>query len=239
MKKTKFTLVFVSLVAIGCNGNNLETQYKQAILNSMETKVENIRNLVNIDPNNKDVSNVKWSDDGEEVLMTTFHRFPDSYPEGVEIELSWGDAWVTSAKEFSNFYKRNKDEFNSNPALRIKQMLGLSYTSANTYITSYWVDTDDLIRPAYVTDITKPMKTTFDDDVGEDYKNWFNNYYNTAYWSDSPMPWTRLGYTYDWKAGEDRYGLSEFLIQKQNPAVKVTVEKTAPVTEFLSYLENL
>lgn len=230
MKKQIFLLGVLSLSLFSC-GNNLEAQFNQSIVCAMETKEENIRPLVNI---SKDEPKTIWSDG--KVLMTTFHHYPESYEEGKEITLGW-ESWVTSAKEFSIVYKEKKDSFKNDPALRTKQLLGLNYNSTNTYITSYWVNPNDLIRPAYITDITKPMQLTFDEDVTAKYVEWFYKQREACYYSDNKLPWTRLGYTYDW-AGEDRYGLSEFVIMKEKQA-KVTVEKTAPINEFLDYLENL
>jgi hypothetical protein len=34
-------------------------------------------------------------------------------------------------------------------------------------------------------------------------------------------PWTRLGYTYNWRPGADKYGASEYVIRK-GATVKVT-----------------
>lgn len=220
----------ISMLA-SCGNNSLEAQFKQSIVRAMETKEENIRTLVNI---SKDDPKTVWQDD--KVLMTTFHNYPDSYKEGETITLYW-EAWVTSAKEFSVVYKEKKNSFKNDPSLRIKQLLGLNYESKNQYITSYWVNPDDLLRPAYVTDITKPMKLTFDEDITQDYKDWFYKQCGSCYYGDNPFPWTRLGYTYDW-SDNNRYGLSEFVIMKEQQA-KVTVEKTAPVDEFLNYLEDL
>ena len=46
------------------------------------------------------------------------------------------------------------------------------------------------------------------------------------------LPWTRLGYTYDWsKEAKDKYGLSEFIAFKGTTAI---VEKTLLVEDFLS-----
>jgi hypothetical protein len=51
------------------------------------------------------------------------------------------------------------------------------------------------------------------------FKEWYINNYNTTYKTDSPdvydwgMPWTRLGYTYDWGNTRNHVGLSEFIIR--------------------------
>lgn len=234
MKKAKLAIFFVSFAAIGCSsGYDVQIHFNIAISNAMETKKENIRDLVNI---TYDDPNTLWNEDGM-VLMTTFHHYPSSYIEGEIITLNW-ESWVTSTKEFSNVYKKYKSSFSDNPDLRVKQLLGLDYNSANTHITSYWVNPDDLIRPAYVIDTTKPMKITFDEEISDDYKTWFYNQCGYAYYSDNKVPWTRLGYTYDYYPGKDRYGLSEFVISKDKKA-EVIVDKTELVKDFLPYLETL
>ena len=50
------------------------------------------------------------------------------------------------------------------------------------------------------------------------------------------LPWTRLGYTYDWsEEAKDKYGLTEFIAWK---GTTVTVDKTLTVSEFLTTFDK-
>ncbi|MBR1926897.1 MAG: hypothetical protein IJ840_03985 [Bacteroidales bacterium] len=46
-----------------------------------------------------------------------------------------------------------------------------------------------------------------------------------AYEDDTPLPWTQLGYTYDWHEGADKVGLSEYIVSTQT-LVKVKSAQT-------------
>ena len=222
-------LTLIPFTLLGCSKQaeltNQELLHK-AYLDSIEVSEEKIRQLVCL---NKEDKNTIWNEN--RVLLFTLHRYPDSYPDGQEVTFSWGESWVCSVKEYTNWYKNNKDNI-KDILLRTKQVLGMDETSPNTYITSMWFDPNDLIRPAYITDVNKQMSLTFSEDETEDYKEWFKGQYYYSY-EIKHLPWTRLGYTYDWsKEAKDRYGLSEFIAWI---GTTVTVDKTLLVKDFVNY----
>ncbi len=187
-----FVLPILFIFLFGCSINNratvepisLEERLNNAYLDVIETKKENIRPLINI---SLDEKNITWNEDDDRVLLFTFHRFPDSYPDGEDITFSWGESWLCSVKELQGWYINNKDNI-KDPLLRIKQLLGMSHESKNTYISSLWVSVDDLIQPAYVTDVNKLPCTR----LGYTYD-----------WSEE---------------AKDKYGLSEFVAFKGTTA---------------------
>ena len=198
---------------------------RNAYLNCIEVTEEKIRPLVTLTKDDKDVI---WNEAGDRVLLFTFHRYPDSYPDGQEITFTWGESWLCSVQEYKSWYLHNKDNIND-ALLRTKQVLGMAEDSQNTYISTMWFDPKDVSRPAYVTDPTKQMKLEFDEGVSEEYKSWFTSQYYYSY-ETKHLPWTRLGYTYDWsKEAKDRYGLTEFIAWK---GTTVKVEKTLTVEQF-------
>ena len=202
---------------------------RNAYLDVIEATKAKIRPLVNL---TKDDENITWNEAQDRVLLFTFHRYPDSYPDGEEITFTWGESWLCSVREYAKWYKENKNSI-KDVLLRTKQVLGMDEESKNTYISSMWFDVKDLSRPAYVTDPTKPMKLEFDESASEEYKTWFSSQYYYSY-DVKHLPWTRLGYTYDWsKEAKDRYGLSEFIAWK---GTTVTVDKTLLVEDFVKTL---
>ena len=199
---------------------------RNAYLDVVEATEEKLRPLVNL---TQDEEKVDWNEAKDKVLLFTFHRFPTSYPDGEDVTFSWGESWLCSLKEYKNWYLSNKENI-KDPLLRTKQVLGMDYESQNTYITSMWISPNDVERPAYVTDVTKPMKLAFDEGVSDDYKAWFASQYYYSY-ETKHLPWTRLGYTYDWASeAKDRYGLSEFIAWK---GTTVTVDKTMLVSDWV------
>lgn len=208
-----------------------EERLHNAYLDVIETKQENLRPLVSL---TQDDEKVIWNETKDKVLLFTFHRFPSSYPDGEEITFTWGESWLCSLLEYKNWYLENKNNI-EDELLRTKQVLGMSHESRNTYITSMWLDPNDIYRPAYIKDATKQMETSFPEGESQEYKDWFTNQYYYSY-DVSKLPWTRLGYTYDWsKEAKDKYGLTEFIAWKGTTA---TVEKTLTVSEYLATFNN-
>ena len=232
ISKTLFALSSISFLLVACsNQDDLKQRLHDAYLDVIETKEENIRPLVCL---TKDDTNVYWNEAQDKVLLFTFHRYPDSYPDGQEVTFAWGESWLCSLKEYENWYLTNKKNI-EDPLLRTKQVLGMSDESKNTYITSMWIDPSVVYRPAYITDPTKQMSLTFDENETQTYKDWFASQYYYSY-DVSHLPWTRLGYTYDWsKEAKDRYGLTEFIAWK---GTTVTVHKTMLVTDFLTSINK-
>ena len=231
--KSFLAISSIGLLLMSCSKDSvfLEERLHNAYLDVIEAKEENIRPLVSL---TKDDKNIYWNEEKDKVLLFTFHRYPDSYPDGQEVTFSWGESWLCSVKEYESWYLNNKSNI-KDKLLRTKQILGMSHESKNTYITSMWFDPSDVYRPAYVTDPTKQMSLSFDENVTDEYKEWFANQYYYSY-DVSKLPWTRLGYTYDWsEEAKDKYGLTEFIAWK---GTTVTVDKTLTVSEFLATFDK-
>ncbi|MBW8685242.1 hypothetical protein [Chitinophaga rhizophila] len=155
------------------------------------------------------------------VLMATFMRFPDSYPEGDSITNTWGDAWLFIPAQMKS---RIGQTFNasSDTTMRICQLLGLppKNSRSNTHIAEIWVPAARLNRPAGNPSIVaNTTGAALVSTVPPAYATWFNNYIIYAYYhtltsaTDFHYPWTRLGYTYDWAPGSKEVGLSEYVLQ--------------------------
>ena len=239
-----FALLLLSVIITACSKNetsvssslsptptiDLKERLHNAYLDVIETKEENLRPLVCL---NQEDENVYWNETKDKVLLFTFHKYPTSYPDGEEVTFSWGESWLCSIKEYEKWYLTNKDNIKDS-LLRTKQVLGMSDESKNTYISSMWFNPKDVSRPAYVTDTNKQMSLSFDESVTDEYKTWFANQYYYSY-DVAKLPWTRLGYTYDWsEEAKDKYGLTEFIAWK---GTTVTVEKTLTVEQFVATFE--
>ena len=174
-----------------------------------------------------------YDQDGR-ILLYTFHKYPDSYPDGADVKLEWGNVWTFTGGELEEWYQKNKEGVTDWQA-RIKELIGLRPDNESEYFTAMWVKPEDVFRPAYVSDIgTTEMTDAFSDEVDEDYKEWFDSNIISSYF-DGKYPWTRLGYTYDWADNGSEYGLSEFIIKKDSD---VKVAYTVELKEMLSKLDN-
>jgi uncharacterized protein (TIGR03437 family) len=81
-----------------------------------------------------------------------------------------------------------------------------------------WVSPDDLFRPAPDPEITDheaqldfPISSRFST-VSPEHIKWINDLKAVSY-LPTGMPWTRLGYTYDWGNPDTIVGLSEFVVR--------------------------
>ena len=175
-------------------------------------------------------SRVIWDDAGERVLLLTWHDYPDPCGPGAPIG-EYGDIWATSLGEMESWFQENREE-TADWALRFSQLLGVHEDEGYTRFTAFWVSPRDVVRPAYVTDVTKQMENDYSLVTGE-WKEWFDANILFSYF-ESDYPWTRLGYTYDW-GGDQEYGLTEFLVR--DPSC-TEIAFTMTTDEFVDFLRN-
>ena len=174
-------------------------------------------------------------DEEGRVLLLTFHKYPDSYPDGEDVKIEWGEVWTFTGGELADWYRESKDGVTDWPA-RLRQLIGLAPDNESTHFTAMWVKPEDVQRPANVQEIGDvTMTASLAENTDEAFKEWFDGNIIWSYF-DSAYPWTRLGYTYDWAAeAEVEYGLSEFLVANGS---EVEVAYTAATEEMLSMLAN-
>lgn len=173
-------------------------------------------------------------DDQGRTLLLTFHKYPDSYPDGADVSIAWGDVWTFTGAELEAWYKDNGSDV-EDWSTRFRQLLGLTPDNGATHFTAMWVDPDDVMRPAYVSDIgSVQMTDALAEDTDETFKSWFDDNIVWSYF-DSAYPWTRLGYTYDWADNGTEYGLSEFVVNNNS---SVNVAYTVTTDEFLTRLQD-
>ena len=107
--------------------------------------------------------------------------------------------------------------------MRMIQMYGLSPDCDYNIMVQFYADPAYMFRPAHDTDITTtsaglefPAYADEKYTVGEtNFREWYRYSYESAYEDDSPLPWTQLGYTYDWHHGAPHEGLSEYIVTHQ------------------------
>ncbi len=202
--------------------------YEQAMQDALTIETDEIHSVVTITPQSDKATVNKEG----EVLLITWHKYPDSYISGEDTTLSHGEVWCFTDKEIAEWYDSHKAGV-TDWELRFEQLLGLPEEKEYTHFTGMWVALDAVKRPAYSYDITQPVtEMQFDDSADAAFVAWFNENIIDSYF-DGAYPWTRLGYTYDWSGAE--YGLSEFVVEKDTVA-RVTFTYTTD--EFVNWLET-
>ncbi len=167
-------------------------------------------------------------------------KYIDSY---TPYDNEWGfyntgayPMWVTVAPQLEEWYKKTQPK---KPIERIHQLLGLSPKATYDYFIELWVQPDSLYRPCpdKETDDTA-CDICFPKDVTKSHKVWINNnrigsYYGCGVYNQ--VPWTALGYTYDWNTENTRHiGLSEFIIP---PNTNVVIKKIYTNKEYFNKLK--
>ncbi len=204
--------------------------YDAAVLDAMTIEDEEILPLIAI---TEDSDMCSWDDSGR-VLMLTHHKYPESYIAGEDYTLEYGEVWTFTDKEIIAWYKESGKDVTDWP-MRFKQLIGLPEDGEYTHFSGMWVNTEDITRPAYEWELSDTTgAASFTQEPSEEFKAWFDGNIIWSYFDDA-YPWTRLGYTYDWAAGSDEYGLSEFLVRE---GAVTTVEFTMTTDEFVTWLAD-
>lgn len=216
----------------GCTAKTTEKLYALAVEDAKQAEKNEILPLVTLSP---DSDMVTWNADGTKVLLLSWHKYPDSYISGESFTCTNGEIWTFTDREILSWYDENSEGVDD-WKLRLEQLIGLPASAEYTHVSAFWVDLDELIRPAYQTDVTKQMTADLlDGSALGKYKEWFDGNAEYSYSETTPYPWTRLGYTYDWADGDDEYGLSEFLILADSV---IEVEWTKTTDEFVDWMEK-
>ncbi len=176
---------------------------------------------------------VIWDETGERVLLLTWHDYDDACKPGDQVPSGEGEIWATSLGEMRAWYGEHHKGV-TDWDLRFAQLLGVHADEGYTRFTGFWVSPGDVIRPAYLTDVTAQMENGYDKLSEGPYKDWFDQNILWSYF-ESDYPWTRLGYTYDWSGGASEYGLTEFLVSDSS---ETEIAFTYTTNEFVLWLEG-
>ncbi len=236
MRKKRFAaaaacLILSLLPLAGCVGENTPTNeelWTQAMADAVFSEDDEVMDLVCL---TREEPRVIWDEAGERVLLVTWHDYEQPCEPGEALEYQ--DIWATSLGEMTQWYQENSSGV-SNWNLRFAQLLGMPAESGCTRFSAFWIAPEEVIRPAYVTDVTAQMKNGYDQITDPVYQDWFDSNILYSYF-EGEYPWTRLGYTYDWSGGDSPYGLTEFLIADGGEA---EIAFTCSTQEFVAWLEE-
>lgn len=151
--------------------------------------------------------------DTPQVKVVTWTNYPDSYQPGQYTVLNWGDTWVTLDQAVQTRCRQMPQQ---DLISHLQKLLGLPLAADNnrSFVTLK-VDRDDLYRPCADPSLNQPRcGTSFPDPPNPAHQAWYARQTSTAYQAPDGFPWTRLGYTYNWQAGDSEVGPAEFVIRK-------------------------
>ena len=175
-----------------------------------------------------DNPNLVWDKDKKRILVATW-KSEDSYNKYMKPYTQTSDnpeygLWVTAAPQVQNFCKTIAVEDRAKPKhyankvnRRLKQYLGLNPDWNYDVFVEMWVSPDDLFRPCVDPEVTdNTCDLHFGDSNPEvkniaDYREFYEDLYFRSFRSSGGVPWTGLGYTFDWGNPESDVGGSEFI----------------------------
>ena len=128
--------------------NNLQILFTDVVKDAMVIDEEEILPVISLDEGEP---YAVYDEDGR-ILLYTFHKYPDSYLDGTDVKLEWGNVWTFTGGELADWYQKNKETV-TDWQTRIKELIGLHPDNESEYFTVMWVKLEDIFRPAYVSDI--------------------------------------------------------------------------------------
>ena len=204
-----------------------EELWESAMADAVFSEDDEVEELVCLTPQDPQVI---WDEAGERVLLVTWHNYQDPCEPGDS--LPYQDIWATSLGELTDWYQENGSDV-TDWDLRFAQLLGMPDDGSCTRFYAFWIGPSEVIRPAYVTDVTAQMVNGYDQITDETYQTGFDGNILYSYF-ESAYPWTRLGYTYDWSGGDSAYGLTEFLVADGK---KAEIAFTYSTEDFVAWLD--
>lgn len=158
------------------------------------------------------------------VATWTEVRHLGSYPEGETMTIDWDLLWVALESEerarCAGFPRRGLHR-------RLEQLLGLPPTGEPRRYVVLEVARSALRRPCFDPDPAAercPLEPA--PGVPPDFLDWLGRNALDSYRVPGGFPWTRLGYTYDWRPGAPEYGVSEFILLEGTEARVIAIQAT-------------
>jgi len=218
-------LIFLIVTAAGDGrAGEVDTAYRQAVADAAIAEAGEISS--ELIPIVRDNRQLRWHDDGSRVLVCTwksqdaYERFLRSH---TRTSVNPGHVvWVTTVPQVRTLCSRmvaaNPGISGEAVDLRLKQYLGLDPHWRYDVFIEMWVDPADLFRPCVdpQTD-DRRCDLHFGDTLPQvknidDYRSFYEHLYYTSFRGSTGVPWTGLGYTYDWGNAACEVGASEFIL---------------------------
>ncbi len=165
-------------------------------------------------------ASLDWRVDAQgrrQVRMVTWTGWDGYLGQEGQTLIAGRDIWSTPWPELRNFASEcglTSDSLRR----RLQQRLGLPPTSDHRYVVEFFVDPDQIFRPAPDPEISDheaepdyPRSQQFIS-VAPEHREWMSALQAISY-GPNGYPWTRLGYTYDWATPTEPVGMSEYVIR--------------------------
>ena len=197
--------------------------FEKARMDAKEILASEIKPVIAINSNNSDID---WLN--TKVIVVSFREKCSGLKKESQEDLGKDD-WVTVSPELKRKYELNKSEFFANKLLRLKQLIGLAPNDKHKCFVKFAVDPKDLWRPSFNNSVETASISLIPSKIDADYKEYLGYF---SGWLNNGYPFTALGYTCDWKDGDCKKGLNEFVFKPKSKGEVVEVFKT--VDDYLN-----
>ncbi len=220
-RRAVLALALSALLAAGCaasaaappESSALRQSYERAVRAAAIYEEGSVRPL-RVPPRGEKVRVVLWTRHGYELGPT-------------ELRV---DVWVTLDGEVRSRCR----EFDGDLDVRLLQLLGLPFPDGEAdekrpprRFVELLVPREELFRPCPNPSIElEQCGSELPDHATDRHGRWFAEHLLASQQVPGGYPFTRLGYTYDWKQGADRYGASEFLVRRCASVEVVAIKET-------------
>lgn len=225
MKITNSLLCITALIATACTQMPLQKQYQKAVKDAAIVKAkERTDKLWAINASNPELL---WNADKTKLLVVTWKSRAD-YNEFMKTNTQTASdsnhaLWVTAAPQVKAFCQAYEHDTDEELNVRLKQYLGLAPNKHYDVFVELWVNPEQLFRPCVDPEINDsqcevkvPDKFPVVANIA-DYGQFYENLYFKSFRESAGVPWTGLGYTYDWGNDHSEIGASEFILQPNSP----------------------
>jgi len=232
MKIIKIILCASVLAATACTEiptqEHLQKHYQHAVKDAAIVKAkERTNKLWAIHVNNP---KLLWNANKTKLLVVTW-KSRDDYDKFIKNKSTTNEnpnyaLWVTAAPQVKAFCQAYEHDTDEELSIRLKQYLGLAPNKQYDVFVELWVSPEQLFRPCIDPDINDSqcdvkVPETFPSVANiPDYGQFYKNLYFKSFRESAGVPWTGLGYTYDWGKHHNNVGASEFIL-KPNSAYQI------------------
>lgn len=245
MKKMAYSEIFTGFaLLLALAGNAAATppsSYAKAVSDAVVADSAEV--VHNLDALSADNTSLVWSQDKTMLKVVTwksqssYEKYLLPYPQTSSSEANV--VWVTLAPKMQEFCR---EYMQSHPRAsqkdlerRLKQRLGLNPDWQYDVFVELWVSPEDVFRPCVD---PSPNDSSCELNFGSkipqvknigDYRSFYQNLYYNSFRAAPGVPWTGLGYTYDWGNPHHEQGASEFILSPSSPYI---VEQAMPTVEY-------
>lgn len=225
MKIIKLLLCTTVLICTGCAELPLQKQYQKAVKDAAFVKTkEKANTLLAITSTNP---KLVWNAEKTKLLVVTWKSRTnyEKYIKNNNLTDSNSNhaLWVTVAPQVKAFCQAYEHDTDEELNLRLKQYLGLAPDWQYDVFVEMWVSPEQLFRPCVDPEINDTQCETKVPETFPvvanipDYGQFYKNLYFQSFRKSAGVPWTGLGYTYDWGNAHSNIGASEFILMPNSP----------------------